>query len=459
MRRAASPPAGPGHGARRRRGEALSESEAAAARPRLGAGESGLLSALYQESTPVTAAASELALDVALGPVPAPASPQSSPVPEPEAAPRRSQQSKRQPRTSDEWTLAELARLQSAVAAHRDNWEEVTKEVESHTRVECQRKPQEEVAAGRLAPAPEPVQWSEAELAKLRLAVEAHSSNWRRVAEEVASNKTAEDCRRQAFREIAERKLVEPPGLRRVPHVERLAWSAAELERLHWAVKQYGRKWSDVAAYVRTRSNEDCRKKATKEDIAGALPEPLGPKQARKPAQKWFREELLRLKEAVAMYGRVWEKVAEHVGGTRTPQDCINKVNKEVIVGRMTEPDGKSPCPAWSDLEVAKLRQGVTQHGRRWRAVAEFVGSRTPLECRFKVVRELSQGRTEGLLAPKRGKTAALKNALAKQQAQAQAQAQQAQLPSAIDTDPKGGWMPAFTSMPAPTLPPPLPLF
>jgi hypothetical protein len=380
-----------------------------------------------------------------------PVSPQSSPVPASAllvaVVPGQSRRQQRR------WTPAEVARLNAAVSEHGDNWAKVAKEVDSHSSVECQRKFDKEVAAGRLA-LPEPVEWSEAELGKLRAGVEAHSSNWKRVAAEVASSKTADDCRRQAFQEVTENKLVEPFGLRRVRH-KRTAWSTDEVERLHQALEKHGRSWTEVAAYVRTRSNEDCRKKSAKEVTAGALPEPAGRKKAQRPAQYWFREEMLRLKEAVKKHGRAWDKVAEHVGGTRTAQDCINKVNKEVAHGRMNEPDGKVSQPIWSAHEVEKLREGVMQYGRQWVAIAAHVGSRTAIECRLKTTREIAAGRSQGLLNAQKKDKESPTDAPSKQQVHAQ----QTQLPHALDTDPKGGWVPAFPiSMQASALPPPLPL-
>ena len=106
----------------------------------------------------------------------------------------------------------------------------------------------------------------------------------------------------------------------------------------------------------------------------------------------WGNAEMERLCAAVEKYGRDWESVAGMVG-TRTTKQCRAKVDAEVKAGRMKEAEGKSEMNDWHNDEVDLLREAVGKHGRDWKSVAGMVGTRTKQQCTNKVKGEVNAGR------------------------------------------------------------------
>ena len=85
-----------------------------------------------------------------------------------------------------------------------------------------------------------------------------------------------------------------------------------------------------------------------------------------KPGRKqvsWSKTDLLKLMKAVNRHGRDWVSVSRDVG-SKTAQQCLDKVNKEVAAGRMQEPGGKEEQESWSQAELVQLKSAVDRHGR-----------------------------------------------------------------------------------------------
>ncbi len=98
----------------------------------------------------------------------------------------------------------------------------------------------------------------------------------------------------------------------------------------------------------------------------------------------------------MALHGRDWAAVASSVG-SKTIQQCQDKVDNEVTAGRMQEPGGKRVLDSWSQVELGALKRAVALHGRNWAAVASCVGSKTMQQCRDKVAKEVAAGRMQEL--------------------------------------------------------------
>jgi hypothetical protein len=79
--------------------------------------------------------------------------------------------------------------------------------------------------------------------------------------------------------------------------------------------------------------------------------------------------------------------------GSKTRQQCSDKVISEVTAGRMQEPGGKQE--SWSHTELLKLMQAVDRHSRDWVSVSRDVGSRTRTQCHHKVKVEVAAGRMQ----------------------------------------------------------------
>ena len=106
-----------------------------------------------------------------------------------------------------------------------------------------------------------------------------------------------------------------------------------------------------------------------------------GGKRVRHP---WSKPELVKLRMAVGPHGRDWVAVSRDVR-SKTSLQCKNKIAKEVAAGRMQEPGGKQVKDSWSKVELLRLSKAVNKHGRDWVAVSHDVGSKTKEQCKNKV--------------------------------------------------------------------------
>ena len=170
----------------------------------------------------------------------------------------------------------------------------------------------------------------------------------------------------------------------------RPTWSAGELRLLRVAVRRHGRDWVAVARGVGSKTNDQCRGKVTTEVAAGRMQEPGG-KRFRNP---WSKAELVKLRMAVGQHGRDWVAVSRDVR-CKTSDQCRNKVRSEVAAGRMQEPGGKQVQDSWRKVELLRLSKAVSRHGRDWVAVSRDVGSKTKQQCHDKVAREVAAGRMQ----------------------------------------------------------------
>jgi hypothetical protein len=167
-------------------------------------------------------------------------------------------------------------------------------------------------------------------------------------------------------------------------------WSKAELVKLRMAVGQHGRDWVAVSRDVRSKTRDQCHDKVAREVAAGRMQEPGG----NQIQDSWRKVELLRLSKAVGWQGRDWVAVSRDVG-SKTKQQCMNKVATEVAAGRMQEPGGKQAHDSWRKVELLRLSNAVSRHGRNWVAVSHDVGSKTMKLCRNKVAAEVAAGRMQ----------------------------------------------------------------
>jgi len=168
----------------------------------------------------------------------------------------------------------------------------------------------------------------------------------------------------------------------------KVGWSNAEIERLCAAVEKHGRDWESVAGMVGTRTNQQCRNKVRDEVKAGRMEEPEGKLEY----DTWLDDEVDRLREAVGNHGRDWGAVAGMVG-TRTTRQWQRKEDFEVKKGRMKEPGGKQEHDAWHHDEVDRLYIAVEKHGTDWTLISNMVATKTAVQCQGKVHQEVKAGR------------------------------------------------------------------
>jgi hypothetical protein len=142
----------------------------------------------------------------------------------------------------------------------------------------------------------------------------------------------------------------------------RPTWSAGELRLLRVAVRRHGRDWAAVARGVGSKTNQQCLAKVVAEARTGRMQEPGG-KRFRNP---WSKAELVKLRMAVGRHGRDWVAVSRNVRSKTTLQ-CKGKVAKEVATRRMQEPGGKQVQDSWSKADLLRLRkvEGCSHLGDR----------------------------------------------------------------------------------------------
>jgi hypothetical protein len=79
--------------------------------------------------------------------------------------------------------------------------------------------------------------------------------------------------------------------------------------------------------------------------------------------------------------------------GSKAREQRVSDVTAEIAAGRMQKPGGKHV--SWSKTELLKLMQAVERHGRDWVSVSRDVGSKTRQQCYNKVINEVAAGRME----------------------------------------------------------------
>jgi len=91
--------------------------------------------------------------------------------------------------------------------------------------------------------------------------------------------------------------------------------------------------------------------------------------------QPWTEDEVQRMNNFIMESEKRprWIDVAAHVG-TKTPQQCYKRYMRYDVCP--THVEGR-----WTAEEDERLKRAVERHGRHWREVSEFMGTRTPTQC------------------------------------------------------------------------------
>jgi hypothetical protein len=225
--------------------------------------------------------------------------------------------------------------------------------------------------------------WFADELERLRTALAIHGRNWIAV-QELVGTKSRRQCESKVLNEVSAGRMLAPQGKQ-----VQLPWTKLETAILRLSVARHGRDWHGVAADVGTKTKQQCENKAAHEVGAGRMPEPPRKQEHR----SWTAVEVQRLHAAVQKHGSNWVAVSEAVG-TKTSQQCQDKLTSEVSKGRMPWPGGpRKRRFAWTRREQHKLRNAIVQFGRDWVAIAKHVGTKSRQQCLDKVRIEVAAGR------------------------------------------------------------------
>ena len=134
-----------------------------------------------------------------------------------------------------------------------------------------------------------------------------------------------------------------------------------------------------------TKSEEnDDQHKPTSADFLGFnvhFGDQLEPQQtsgSRARAKRWTPEEDQKLRDAITQHGTTnWQAVATMVGNGRARSQCSHRWN------RVLNPEISKAN--WSKEEEQILIKSVEQYGNKaWTRVAQQLGNRTDVQCRFK---------------------------------------------------------------------------
>ncbi|OCH93548.1 hypothetical protein OBBRIDRAFT_885384 [Obba rivulosa] len=197
-----------------------------------------------------------------------------------------------------QWTQSEIAKLRALTENAREgevDWVDIaTKLGTRRTPLDCMRH-----AITRRTHF-----WTPEADHKLMQAVKVYGSdNWSLVARMVSEDATPQQCQNRYLRTLD-------------PSIKRGTWVDEEDEKLRQAVAVFGHSWSEVAAFVPGRTNEQCRDR---------YQEYLSPYSSR---TRWTEEMEKLLLDAVDKigYGR-WREISEMVGHGRTDTMCRTRYN------------------------------------------------------------------------------------------------------------------------------------
>jgi hypothetical protein len=285
------------------------------------------------------------------------------------------------------WSQAELKRLRQAVEQHGlDKWSLVAAKVMGgKSEVACRDKAESLRAAGEFESGR--MRWSEAEVELLQVAVAEHGRSWKGVAQamhERGSRKLASQCQAKALSLQNSGKIALPPALLENSGVQ---WSAEEDEQLKQGVEEHGREWGRVASLVRGRNSAQCSARATelrRSGLLSAVP--------RSRHDEWGEVETKTLRAAVKKHGTNWIAVAKEIGSHRTNDEC--RVQATYMLSyRRIEPYELQARTRWSKDEVELLYKAVEQHGRQWAKVCLHIPGRNRADVTRKAQLEMLAGR------------------------------------------------------------------
>jgi hypothetical protein len=137
-------------------------------------------------------------------------------------------------------------------------------------------------------------------------------------------------------------------------------WTPEEHAQLTRAVQKHGKNWVAIAALVRGRTNDQCRRKWLR-----SL-EPI--------TIKWTAKEDAQLTSAVKKHGKNWVAIAALIQG-RTNDQC--RCRWRDLERTISWAKGK-----WTAKEDGQLTSAVKIHGNNWFAVAALILGRRRSQCR-----------------------------------------------------------------------------
>ncbi|GER32404.1 myb domain protein 4r1 [Striga asiatica] len=182
-------------------------------------------------------------------------------------------------------------------------------------------------------------------------------NNWIDIAASLGTNRTPFQCLARYQRSLNASIL-------------KREWTKEEDGQLRTAVETYGESnWQAVASMMEGRTGTQCSNRWLKT---------LHP--ARKVVGKWTKEEDIRLKVSVALFGpKMWKSIAKFVPG-RTQVQC-----RERWVNCL---DPSLSTAQWTEEEDTNLEMAVAEHGYCWSKVAACIPRRTDNQCwrRWKVL-------------------------------------------------------------------------
>jgi hypothetical protein len=172
------------------------------------------------------------------------------------------------------------------------------------------------------------------------------------------------------------------------PTVSLCDFSDDELKQLKQLVKRYGEhaeSWEVIAGHLPGRTPLACLRQYMKESTIKAAR--TREEERRRGNLCFTREDVQRVCQLVLKHGQSWKKVAKEFGGSWTPQQIMFEWRKHIQAtagGTAAPKKGK-----WSKEEDDALIKAVAVLGRQWARVAQHVPGRTEMQVRERYVNHL----------------------------------------------------------------------
>jgi hypothetical protein len=200
-------------------------------------------------------------------------------------------------------------------------------------------------------------------------------AEWNTLAWRHVAKRTGKDCMLQWQNAVK-------PTLRRGP------FSDDEKKRLRQLVKRHGdhaEAWEIISQRLQGRTPLACLQEHVRESkVASAR---IREKERRIGNLCFTEDDVRRVRQLVLKHGQSWKKIAKEFGGSWTPQQIMFEWRKHLQStggGVVVAKKGK-----WSKDEDDKLVKAVAVIGRQWAKVAQHVPGRTEMQVRERYVNHL----------------------------------------------------------------------
>lgn len=245
------------------------------------------------------------------------------------------------------WTEVEVERLGHALEIFGRDWDRITEFVGTKAKDQCQNKVKKEVLKGRMQRPVGSTPWNTRSRQVRRISSTSSSTSIMSTTSSLSSTSTSPSCSEVGLCTTPSASLLKPgPADCALPTVIKARASSVEsCGAFPSSASDNGTFHSSTSSLSSDSSGASVSKKAAAfgGNDGGALTkvkttETTGSESTN---SMWSDDEIAKLGNALEMFGRDWSKVTKFVG-TKTNQQCQNKVKKELHLGRIMRRQGNT---------------------------------------------------------------------------------------------------------------------